>query len=188
MENQIGRKIRYLRKRANVTLEMLARETGFTKGYLSKIERGLQIPPIATLSKIANALHAEMADFFEKKSREVKCSIVHKNERKPIIRDGSIFGYCYESIAYKKHHKMMNAFVITLIPNAKDQTMFTHEGEELMFVLKGTMEFWFGEERYIVKAGDCIYFDSEVPHRGQCIGNREAKVLVVIYSPKNRIE
>ena len=45
-------------------------------------------------------------------------------------------------------------------------------------------EFWFDEERHIVKAGDWIYFDSEVLHRGQCVGNKEAKVLVVIYSPQ----
>jgi len=182
MEKRIGKKIRYLRRKSNVTLEMVAKTTGFTKGYLSKIERGLQIPPIATLSKIANALNAEVADFFETKRGRIKCSIIRKNERRPVIREGSSFGYHYEAIAYKKHDKVMNPFVITLIPNARDRTVFSHEGQELMFVLKGNMEFWFDQERYVVKAGDCIYFDSEVPHRGQCLGNKETKVLVVIYS------
>lgn len=186
MEDQIGKKIRYLRRKSRVTLQKLALTTGFTKGYLSKIERGIKIPPIATLSKIANALNTEVADFFETKRGETKCSIVHKDERRAVVRDGSSFGYHYEAIAYKKHDKIMNPFIITLIPRAKDQTIFSHEGQELMFVLKGTMEFWFDEDRHIVKAGDCIFFDSEVPHRGQCLGNKEAKVLVVIYSPRVR--
>ena len=183
-ENKIADKIKNLRLKKKITLEQLGQRTGFTKGYLSKLENAKKAPPIATLSKISKALSVEIADFFNKESdrKDIRYSIVRKDERKPVIRDGTIFGYYYESIAYKKHHKKIEPFIITLIPHARDHTIFDHRGEELMFVLEGKMMVFLGDEKHILEGGDCIYFDSSIPHRGECIGDKEAKVLVAIYS------
>lgn len=187
-EESIGQKIRNLRKSSKTTLETLAKRTGFTKGYLSKIERGLQIPPIATLSRLAEALNVEVANFFEKKQHDLKYCIIRKNERKPIVQDGNIFGYRYESLAYTKHDKFMSPFLITLIPHATDKTVFKHDGQEMMFVLQGSVEFWYDNERVVLEEGDCVYLDSEVSHRAQCIGDIESKVLTVIYLPRTNIQ
>ncbi|MDT8272054.1 MAG: XRE family transcriptional regulator [Desulfomonilia bacterium] len=184
----IGMKIRTYRKHTKTTLDTLSVRTGFTKGYLSKIERGHQSPPIATLSKIANALNVEIADFLERKYENVSCCIVRRTDRKPVAPRGAMFGYTYEALAHKKHDKLMNPFIITLIPHSNDRTVFRHAGQEIMFVLEGSMEFWYGDEKYVLDAGDCVFFDSDTPHRGQCVGERESKVLVVIYSdnPRNK--
>jgi len=181
-EKKIADKIRNLRMGKNITLDALAERTGFTKGYLSKLENAKKVPPIATLSRIASALGVEIADFFDKGTNNTSYCIVRKGERKPVIRNGTLFGYYYESIAYGKHHKKMEPFIITLIPYAKDHTIFDHRGEELMFVLEGTMKVFLGHETHVLEEGDSIYFDSSMPHRGECMGNREAKVLVVIVS------
>jgi transcriptional regulator with XRE-family HTH domain len=181
-EKKIAEKMRNLRVGKNITLDNLAMRTGFTKGYLSKLETGKQIPPIATLSRIARALGVEIADFFDRGTNDESYCIVRKGERKPVIRNGTLFGYSYESIAYGKHHKKMEPFIITLIPHATDHTIFDHRGEELMFVLDGKMKVFLGDERQVLEAGDCLYFDSSMPHRGECVGDRESKVLVVIFS------
>lgn len=181
-EKRIAEKIRNLRMGKDITLDSLAEKTGFTKGYLSKLENGKKVPPIATLSRIARALGVEIVDFFDRSTDDSNYCIVRKDERKPVIRDGTLFGYYYESIAYGKRHKKMEPFIITLIPHARDHTIFDHRGEELMFVLEGNMKVFLGDERHALEEGDCIYFDSGMPHRGQCIGDREAKVLVVIFS------
>ena len=181
-EKRIAEKIRTLRIRKKITLDDLSSKTGFTKGYLSKLENAKKVPPIATLSTIAKALGVEIADFFDRERRDIRWSIVRKAERKPIIRNGTLFGYHYESIAYKKHPKKMEPFIITLIPHATDHTIFDHHGEELMFVLEGKMKVFLGDERHILEEGDCIYFNSGIPHRGECVGKREARVLVVIFS------
>ena len=68
VEQLISRRLRDLRKARGVTLDELASMTGFTKGYLSKIENGRKVPPIETLSRISTALHAEIAYFL----RDVK--------------------------------------------------------------------------------------------------------------------
>ena len=55
-EAEIGKKIREFRSRKNLTLQMLADKTGYSKGYLSKVEKSDKAPPVATLSTIAREL------------------------------------------------------------------------------------------------------------------------------------
>lgn len=44
------------RKNARLTQEELAKRIGADKGYISRIERGLTVPTVATLYKIASAM------------------------------------------------------------------------------------------------------------------------------------
>ena len=44
------------RKNAGVTQQELADRIGANKGYISRIERGLTVPTVATLYKIASAM------------------------------------------------------------------------------------------------------------------------------------
>ena len=147
MDDCIGDRIRQARRAKSITLETLSRRTGLTTGYLSKIERNLNNPPIATISRIATALGVKITDFFEDPFERQRLSIVGPDERKSVTRDGSLFGYYYQALAHKVNDKTMEPFLITLIPHPTDTTFFTHEGEEMMFVLEGEMEFSYGEEK-----------------------------------------
>ena len=49
---EIGKKIKELRLRNNLTLEELASRSELTKGFLSQVERDLTSPSIATLEDI----------------------------------------------------------------------------------------------------------------------------------------
>ncbi|MCK4248541.1 MAG: helix-turn-helix transcriptional regulator [Candidatus Omnitrophica bacterium] len=53
-----------------MTLDKLARLTGLTKGYLSKIERSRKAPPFSTLETIAVALNRNITYFLEKPQQE----------------------------------------------------------------------------------------------------------------------
>ena len=64
LSDQIGGKLRSLRKSRKMTLEALAAHTGFTKSYLSKIENSKKIPPIGSLAKICQSLGTDLADLF----------------------------------------------------------------------------------------------------------------------------
>ena len=60
-EKRIGHRIKKLRLSKKMTLESLAKSTGFTTGYLSRIENSENAPPISTLSKIAQALEVDIS-------------------------------------------------------------------------------------------------------------------------------
>jgi len=182
-ELEIARKIRQIRLQNRLTLEKIAERTGFTKSYLSMVELGKKSPPIASLSKIAKALDVDIAAFFDQKRPEDQFILVRKNERKTVVRDGTIFGYRYGSIVPTKRRKKMEPFIITLPSKSREGDRFDHEGEELFYVLEGKINFYYGDKEYTLKEGDCVYFDSSIPHRGEGIGKKPAKALAVIYSP-----
>lgn len=186
-ELALGQRLRELRKARRQTLDSLAGETGLTKGYLSKVETGSKIPPIATLTRVARALGTDLATLLQAGGSTPimahgSVSLVRAHERRQVVRGGSAFGYDYQALAHRIASKHMEPFIFTFPPQVLKEVTFEHNGEEFIFVLSGTVEFQVGAETYQLSAGDCLYFDSSVPHRGR--GKRgEAKALVVIYNP-----
>lgn len=189
MEQQIGPRLRRIRKRCGLTLEALAKQTDLTKGYLSKIETGKKVPPIATLSRLSEAVGCEIAYFFQDREDvgrvEDRVAVVRAEERRQVVRGGSSFGYDYRSLAHGFYDKSMNPFVFTFPADVQGDVFFEHDGEELIFVLDGAVEFEIAGKVLRLETGDSVYFDSSLPHRGRSIGDRNAQALVVINGQAN---
>ena len=78
----------------------------------------------------------------------------------------------------------MEPYIIT--PAFEETTVFQHEGEEFLYVLEGTHEFIYGDQRQSGRRAIAVYFDSEVPHTGRSLGPKKAKLLAVMYSYKRK--
>ena len=185
-DRQIGGHLKVLRAARGMTLERLAEATGLTKSYLSKIQNSRKLPPIATLSRIANALGTGIGSFFGDilEARE-GASVVRRDERLPVVRGGTAFGYDYVSLAHQRLSKSMEPFVFTFPSKIDTHVFFDHGGEEFVFILSGKVIFQVGDERWTLEEGDSIYFDAAIPHRGWSIG-RDAKALVVVHHAAER--
>ncbi|MGC8494476.1 MAG: helix-turn-helix domain-containing protein [Syntrophobacteraceae bacterium] len=180
-ETQIGRRIKAFRTDKGITLEQLAGMTGFSKGYLSKVEKSDKAPPVSTLCTIGGALNVTVSTLLGETAHRVSLCLVRKEERPLFVtRAGTAFGYSYEAMAYKYPDRTMEPYVLTLPVAPKKKTLYRHEGEEILFVIEGTMKFQHGGERYVVKEGDCLYFDASVPHFGESAGPEAAKCFMVI--------
>jgi transcriptional regulator with XRE-family HTH domain len=186
IEADIGKRIKSLRNKKRITLENLAAETGFTKGYLSKVETSPKAPPVSTLGIIARTLSVSISTLLGEESPATPICLVKKAERLQITRTGTSVGYSYEAVAHKFKNKMMDPFILTLPLHPKKQIRYQHEGQEILFVLEGTMRFHHGAEELIVEEGDCVYFDSSISHFGESEGNKRAKCFMVIFNPANR--
>jgi transcriptional regulator with XRE-family HTH domain len=187
IESEIGKRIRSFRRGKHITLEQLAKQAGFTKGYLSKIEKSDKAPPLSTLGTIAHALGVTISALLGEPALSAPITLVRKEERSLIARNGTAFGYSYEAVAHTFPNKLMEPFVLTLPRNPKKKTIHRHEGQEILFVLSGTMKFLHGTEEFILKEGDCIYFDSGYPHVGSSIGDKDVKCLMVIYNASDKL-
>jgi transcriptional regulator with XRE-family HTH domain len=182
-ESEIGKKVRKFRKRSGLTLQHLAAQTGFTQSYLSKVENSDKSPPVSTLLRLAKALKVSISDLFgEIETRNSFC-LVTKNQRREMARAGSEFGYSYETLAYPFANRHMDPYILTLPHTLKRPALVQHEGEEMMFVVRGRLKIFLGETELILKGGDCLYFDSSIPHHGISLGKTEARILTVLYSP-----
>lgn len=182
-ESRIGKQIKTIRLSQNLTLESLAEKTGFTKGYLSKVENSKKAPPVSTLIVLAKALGATLSNLFGEVPTTHRFSIVKRKERRLMARNGSAFGYAYETLAHHYLDKKMEPYILTIPATSEEHPMFQHEGEEMLLVVEGTMRFLYGEDEHIVETGDCVYFDSSVPHFGSSADGRDVKCVMVIYVP-----
>src|SRR5579863_6777932 len=58
----VGARVRRLRKEKEFSFDAFVEETGLGRGYISELERGLVVPTITSLSKVAMALEVTIAD------------------------------------------------------------------------------------------------------------------------------
>ena len=148
--------IRQLRKEKNMTLDDLAKITGFTKGYLSKIERSDKQPPFSTLQTISEALGISFQTLLSIQepvtlentwhSSNVSTSFVHKT--KLLLTD------------YRTRH--MAPFTLS-IGRGETETLI-HTEEEFVYVLSGECQIKVNGEIFHMSAGDSYYISSNMPH------------------------
>lgn len=65
VEKQLGKRIAELRRAKGLSQEQLAAKTRYSTEFISLVERGLNAPSVAGLSRIAKALKVEIKDLFD---------------------------------------------------------------------------------------------------------------------------
>jgi transcriptional regulator with XRE-family HTH domain len=183
-EYNIGAKIKKLRLAKKLTLQSVAKETGFSPALISQIENNNVSPPIATLSRIAKFFDVKVGMFFTEDEEEYKFEVVRKSERKVIprviSRSGTSQGYSYESLSFRKQNKKMEPFLLTVTEKVAEENTYSHDGEEFLFIMKGNAELLLDNDRISLEEGDCVYFDSSLKHRLLSRDGSEVQVLAVV--------
>ena len=180
----IHKKIKDIRKQRNITIQDLSLKTGLTQGYLSKIENSPKPPPIPTLVKIAYGLNVHISCFFEDEEEGGNGpSIIRAGERKELIGDYTSLGYRYEAVIGRKGKGAIKPLII-ILPDHNEPKKIpynSHDGEEMIFVLEGELEFFYGDESYQISKGDSVFFDAAIPHKIVSSGRKKpASVLSVL--------
>jgi transcriptional regulator with XRE-family HTH domain len=182
IEKKIADKIREIRINKGLTLAQLGKETGLSKALLSRIETNHSSPPIATLSKISQALGVQIGIFFENDNDNPKDYFVtKKHERKQVVSRGTKIGFVYYSLSHMKSSYIIEPFIVNYpVIKREPNVLFDHPGEEFLFVLKGKMQLVYGKEKINLEEGDAIHFDPSKPHRGQNTGKEPGECLVIV--------
>ena len=184
-EVPVGDHIRQFREARGVTLQELAGRTGFSAALLAQIENRMVSPPLGTLVKIANAFDTTVSAFIGGKE-EREFSIVRKEDRTTVsrvgLKDGGRPGYTYEALGVGKAGRKMEPFLVRLRPLLdRNAARSSHEGEEFLFVLSGKVEVFLDRYSDVLSEGDCIYYNSTIPHHVHSTEEQEALILAVIY-------
>jgi quercetin dioxygenase-like cupin family protein len=76
----------------------------------------------------------------------------------------------------------LEGIICELEPGASSE-FYTHKGEEIRIMLKGTIEYQVGDKTYTLKEGDVLWHRSDVPHRGTNTGKGKAIYFTVGVPP-----
>lgn len=172
----IGSTIRAIRKRKNMTIAKLCKETGLSQGFMSQVETNKTSPSISTLENIADALNVPLAYFLLKKEERMK--VVRKAERRVTTSGKDLLKV--EHLSASKNVKMR---IVTLPPGtATGPEPRAHEGQEVHLVIKGTIYAEQGEDAFILNEGDSFSWNACTPHLVKNMTDETAIVLISVYT------
>jgi transcriptional regulator with XRE-family HTH domain len=181
----VGARVKAMRESKALSLKDVAQRTGFSESTIAQIESGEILPPLGDMVKLARALDMKMG-YLLAQGESKPYTVVHKKNRKQISRYDSQktqrYGYTYETLAPEKKDRNMEPFLVTLVPTSQEEPPSTHDGEEFIFVLDGEIEVLLGEHREVLTEEDSIYYDSTTAHRVRALGDRNARIVAVLYT------
>jgi transcriptional regulator with XRE-family HTH domain/KaiC/GvpD/RAD55 family RecA-like ATPase len=184
----IGSKIRFLRLKQGLSQKELAKEVGVTASFISQLERNIISPSIDSLVQLGQKLGVEPFYFFLSQIGEPSDRIIQrKNQRKdaalPNVKTDMV--KC-QSLSVSTNNRRMEPLFVTIEVNANVQNhLFTHKGDEFVFILKGELEVEIGKKKYILREGDAIYLDSVIPTAWKNVGEVSVEAIWLFSPPRD---
>jgi len=181
MNMVIAQRIRECRQGRDQTVAHLAATSGISKGMMSKIENGQASPSLATLGSIARALEVPVTALFRGLEEEHDALYVAAGKGLEIIREGTRSGHRYQLLGTMRGaNRRMEPLLVTLSQQQEVFPLFQHPGTELLYMLEGALEYGHGNARYVLRPGDTLQFDGEIPHGPTKIIKTPVRFLSII--------
>jgi transcriptional regulator with XRE-family HTH domain len=163
---EVGRRLKDLRRSRGLTLAQLAQQTNLSIGSLSQVERGLVSPTIRTVYAVSTALGVSPAWIIDPDSAKAQDPdgpyIVRATRRKPLFDKNGVTKH----LATPEIEARYIGFIVRLEPNGSSgDEQYTHAGEEIGLVLSGSLVLEIGDKTYRVNQGDSFSFPSSIAHR-----------------------
>jgi transcriptional regulator with XRE-family HTH domain len=158
----IGRRMRMLRQRRELSLEALARRSGISVSMLSTVERGQKVPSILVMGRIATALDTSIGRLVgEETSPRV---IVMRARDQRVIKDAA--GIERRSLSPVLSGVEFELLRMTLAPGVDAGTFPAHRAgsREYLAVERGTLTLTLAGTEYVLRAGDSIYHEGDLEH------------------------
>lgn len=189
-ELEVGKKIKELRSLKKMTAKQLANEVGISFGMLSQLEKGSTQGSVETLRKIAKVLDVTLAHLFTNDKQDIistksanleneQLYVVRKDERKKISFPDPL--YTCELLVPNLQGEI-ELLQVNMEPNRVTNELIPHTkgGEECDYVLDGEIVVTLNHKEFILKKGDSIRFNPEIPHKIENRSENKASYLSVI--------
>ncbi|MBN2745036.1 XRE family transcriptional regulator [Breznakibacter xylanolyticus] len=189
IDQQIGKKIAILRDIKKIELPQLAALTGLNPTQIEEIESGISLPSLGVLIRITRAMGIRLGTLLDDNAKAGpaitrKEDISNATDSFSTGNTQSREHLTFHSLASHKTGRHMEPFIIDIAPMEISRLpKSSHEGEEFIFVMEGSIDVFYGNKEFTIEKGESIYLDSVVEHLVTTHGNEPAKVLTVIYIP-----
>jgi transcriptional regulator with XRE-family HTH domain len=179
-----GSALREVRTRQGLKLADVSERTGIPVSSLSKIENGKSEPTMDRLLKISVSLGVNMADLFH---ASAVARPAGPRTRRSITRLGQAEAV-ESSYGTFSHHAqdLLDKRIMPIVAEIRARTLaefgdyHRHDGEEYVYVLEGELAFYTDTYTPVhLKAGEAIYFDSNMGHAYIADGGGTCRILLI---------
>lgn len=172
----LGAKLRRLRRRCGLGVAEAARRAKISPGFVSAIERSQANASVATLLRLAAAYGTTVIDLFDLPRRPSR--LVKPRDRRVLQTESGV-----RMELLSTGTTMLESMLFHVAPGAGSDGAYSHQGEEFIYMLKGSLELWLDElDCYVLHEGDSFWFESTLGHRWFNPSRLEA-VLLWINTP-----
>lgn len=173
----VGKKLKAIRLKSGFTIQELAARSRVSSNMISRVERGLTIPSVQILMKLANVFDKSVNYFVEEVTTTHEVVFSSSGQRDTTVYDDEMNMHT-ESFTSGLRDPQFMSFLCTVPQGGSSgrQKMF-HPGDELIVILHGQLQVTIAGESYLLEAGDSLSFKSHLPHRWDNIGEGDAKVI-----------
>ena len=178
----IGDKVRSLRQKKKLGLVQLGEHTGLSAAMLSKIERGQVFPTLPTLLRIALVFGVGLDHFFADDANRPVAAVVRAKDRMRLpSRPGDAKpAFYFESLDFPVNDRKLESYHADFPAGAEPSEPHSHDGAELVYVIKGRLVIDIDGEEHELGESDAIYFDSTADHSYRCAGRSDASAIVAV--------
>lgn len=155
----IGSRIRSVRQAQRLTIDQVAESTGLTKGFLSRVERDLTSPSIASLVTLCQVLSLDVGALFSQPDTHVVR--LAEAPRISLGGDGII-----EQLVTARSERRLQVIRSVIEPHGEgEKELYSVDCEvEVLHVVAGRFIVIFANERFELEAGDTVTFPGREPH------------------------
>ncbi|NVO25041.1 helix-turn-helix domain-containing protein [Donghicola mangrovi] len=169
---KLGALIRKRRKGLGLTLQGLSEASGVSVGYVSQIERDLAVPTLGTLAQLAEGLDVRLEYFI--KTHKPTDAISRADTREKFSLAGS--SITYEALSNDYSGSEMSSYIMHVPAGYQSETV-SHEGEEIIYMLEGQVEWTLDGQRFTMNVGDSLHYSGTVPHAWSNPTDTAARIL-----------
>ena len=186
----LGQKLTTLRESLGLSVDEVAERCQCEPVVIGGLGAGELSPSLAPLLRITRALGVRLGTLLDDDAvigpvvtRAGEAGTAPRLKSLQTASDAGLLSY--HSLAASKVSRHMEPFIIDVAPSELERSgRSSHEGEEFIYVLSGSLEVEYGREVHVLWPGDSIYFDSIVPHEVRTHGAVAARILAVVHVPE----
>lgn len=180
--SEIAERLKGLREMEEISVEEMAEVAGVAVEDYLGYESGERDFSFTLLYKCATKLGVDFTEIVTGRSPTLSgYSVVRAGTGMPIRRRQ---GFEYLHVAERIKGRTAEPFVVTAPYLAEQQdkpiALSTHVGQEMDFILEGSLKVEINGKTEILNAGDNVYYDSGLPHGMIAVGGTPCKFLAIV--------
>jgi DNA-binding XRE family transcriptional regulator len=174
--SEIGPKVRALRTELGLSLQQMGALAEVSAASIHKIERGEMVPTITTLLKLAAAFRRPVSYLINENPGDPNDTCYTPRGTGSVVPldagDGEIRTISGPSVRFRSEA------TISKVPAGFSQSeAAARPGEELLFVLAGSVEVEVDEKKFAMRKGDAVHYLTDRALRWSTQGKQPAELL-----------